>query len=275
MQRLLALIGSITWIALSADSQNVAASSSAAPRGLTLEERIHYQRAIEEVYWRHRIWPGENLQAKPALEEVAPPLAIRAKVEDYLRKSTALDIYWQRPITEAQLQAEMDRMARHTKQPQILRELWEALGNDPYLIAECVARPSLADRLLRSWYAYDERYHGELKERVEGELKRYGTLSEIHRLSGDYHELEWVKGRPQLGSTRMDPVLLSAARTPTMTLDPDLLGDAGAAVGAGLRETEGSWRATVCETGSSARRRAERVTGERGPILCRSADGEG
>ena len=29
-------------------------------RSLTFEERVVYQRAIEEVYWRHRIWPEEN-----------------------------------------------------------------------------------------------------------------------------------------------------------------------------------------------------------------------
>jgi hypothetical protein len=26
-------------------------------RTLTFEERVAYQRAIEEVYWRNRIWP--------------------------------------------------------------------------------------------------------------------------------------------------------------------------------------------------------------------------
>ena len=35
----------------------------------------------------------------------------------------------------------MDRMAQHTKQPEVLRELFEALGNDPFVIAECLARP--------------------------------------------------------------------------------------------------------------------------------------
>ena len=34
----------------------------------------------------------------------------------------------------------MDRMAQHTKQPEVLRELFEALGNDPFVIAECLAR---------------------------------------------------------------------------------------------------------------------------------------
>ena len=40
----------------------------------------------------------------------------------------------------------MDRMARDTKQPEVLRELFEALGNDPFVIAECLAKPTLVER---------------------------------------------------------------------------------------------------------------------------------
>ncbi len=39
-------------------------------------------------------------------------------------------------------------MASHTKQPEVLRELFEALGNDPFVIAECLARPVLTERLV-------------------------------------------------------------------------------------------------------------------------------
>ncbi len=56
-----------------------------------------------------------------------PLSAIRAKVEDYLGWSQALEVYWQRPITGAQLQAEIERMGRQTKQPEMLKELWAAL----------------------------------------------------------------------------------------------------------------------------------------------------
>ena len=42
----------------------------------------------------------------------------------------------------------MDRMAANTKQPDVLRELFEALRNDPFVIAECLARPIAAERLL-------------------------------------------------------------------------------------------------------------------------------
>ena len=115
---------------------------------LTFADRVAYQRAIEEVYWRHRIWPKERPDPKPSLDAVMSQAQLQKKVEDYLRKSQALEDYWQRPITAEQLQAEMDRMAKHTQQPEVLRELFEALGNDPFVIAECLARPVLAERLV-------------------------------------------------------------------------------------------------------------------------------
>jgi hypothetical protein len=117
-------------------------------RVLTFEERVVYQRAIEEVYWRHRIWPPERKDPKPALNAVMSQAQLEKKVANYLRNSRALEDYWQRPITAEQLQAEMDRIAQHTKQPEVLRELFEALGNDPFVVAECLARPALAERLL-------------------------------------------------------------------------------------------------------------------------------
>ena len=82
-------------------------------RTLTLQERMSYQRAIEEVYWRHRIWPKENSNPKPSLDAVMSQAQLEKKVKDYLRNSQALEDYWQRPITAQQLQAEMDRMAKH------------------------------------------------------------------------------------------------------------------------------------------------------------------
>ncbi len=117
-------------------------------RTLSFADRVAYQRAIEDVYWRHRIWPNTNAGPKPSLDAVMSQAQIEKKVEDYLRNSQALEDYWQRPITADQLQAEMERMASHTKQPEVLRELFEALGNDPFVIAECLARPVLTERLI-------------------------------------------------------------------------------------------------------------------------------
>jgi hypothetical protein len=124
------------------------APANLSQRTLTFARRVDYQRAIEEVYWRHRIWPKERPDPKPSLDKVMSQAQIEKKVEDYLRDSQALEHYWHYPITAEQLQAEMDRIAGHTKQPEVLRELFETLGNDPFVIAECLARPVLAERLV-------------------------------------------------------------------------------------------------------------------------------
>jgi N-acetylneuraminic acid mutarotase len=78
------------------------------------------------------------------------------KVTDYLHKSQAMEDYWGRPITAEQLQTEMDRMAKRTKQPEVLRELFEALGNDPLVVAECLARPVLSERLTADFSVQDK-----------------------------------------------------------------------------------------------------------------------
>ena len=134
---------------------------------LSFQQRVAYQYAIDEVYWRHHIWPKERPDPKPSLDAVMSQANLEKKVTDYLRKSQALEDYWQRPITADQLQAEMDRMAQHTKQPEVLCELFEALGDDPFVIAECLARPLLAERLVTNWNAYDRTPDGSSKQRAE------------------------------------------------------------------------------------------------------------
>src|SRR5205814_7892662 len=106
------------------------------------------------------------------------------KVEDYLGSAQALEDYWQRPITAEQLQTEMERMAQHTKQPEVLRELFKALGNDPFVIAECLARPALAERLVTNLYAHDQRFHGELRQRAEADLQAHHTVKQMKQTSG-------------------------------------------------------------------------------------------
>src|SRR5215831_2786052 len=150
------------------------ASTKISERTLTFAQRVAYQRAIEEVYWRHRIWPNTNAGPKPPLGEVMSQAQVEKKVEDYLRNSQALEDHWQRPITTEQLQAEMDRMARHTKQPEVLREVFEALGNDPFVIAECLARPVLSERLLPN-FGHDKEPFDSAPPRAEKQMPKLMT----------------------------------------------------------------------------------------------------
>src|SRR6266478_6913812 len=135
--------------------QRRARAGSISQRTVTFAERVAYQRAIENVYWRHRIWPKERPDRKPLLDAVMSQAQLEKKVTDYLRNSQALEDYWQRPLTAEQLQAEMERMASHTLHPRVLLELFQALDNDPFVIAECLAKPVLSERLVTNFYLYD------------------------------------------------------------------------------------------------------------------------
>jgi hypothetical protein len=111
--------------------------------------------------------------------------AIRAKVQEYLEESNALDKVWRRPITAGQLQAEIDRMAMNSHDPQILGELFAALGNDPLVIAETLARQTLGDRLIRHWYASATRFHADVRKKAEAALAMCAHVGCMKSLGGD------------------------------------------------------------------------------------------
>src|SRR5439155_12560049 len=139
----------------------------------------------------------ENAGAKPALSEVLSDASIRAKVEDTLRMSRAVESFRGRPIGADDLQREMSRMTRGTRRPEMLRELFAAAGDDPLLIAECLARPIVADRTLRALYAHDANRHGEVRRGFAGAvLGRVRTVGDMKALSGSagmYSESFWTR----------------------------------------------------------------------------------
>ncbi len=105
----------------------------AAARPLGFEERVDAQKAIERVRYSHQ------LGAARPFEEAVPRNLIERKVQKYLKQSLALEEIWNTPITGEALRAEVARMARRTRMPGRLRELYAALGNDPFLVQECLA----------------------------------------------------------------------------------------------------------------------------------------
>ena len=107
------------------------ASASQHSTALSFAARVAYQSALEEVYWRHRIWPSDNPTPKPPLQELISPAQLEEKVRSYLRESQRLEQKWQRVIMPEELQEEMERMARDSRQTAVLREIFAALGNDP------------------------------------------------------------------------------------------------------------------------------------------------
>jgi len=90
-------------------------------------------------------------------------------------------IYWQRPLTAEQLQAEMESNWRSTPNSRkCCRSSFDALGKTIHSSSpECVARPALAERLVTNWYAHDERIHGDLKQRAEAELQGHPAVEQM------------------------------------------------------------------------------------------------
>jgi N-acetylneuraminic acid mutarotase len=130
-------------------------------RGLTFEDRVAAQQAIARVYYAHQIG------ATVPFEEAVPSELLEKQVLSYLQQSKALEVQWNTPITAEVLHAELQRMARGTRMPERLLELYDALSNDSLLIGECLARPVLVDRLARNFFAYDERLHVEARQAAE------------------------------------------------------------------------------------------------------------
>ncbi|MBZ5639096.1 MAG: HYR domain-containing protein [Acidobacteriia bacterium] len=161
---------------------------SALARDLTFEERVKAQEAIDRAYYSfldQRAQPFEKAVTRNALER---------KVHTYLKQSAVLARFWRTPVTAEALQKEMERISRSSGMPDRLRKLYAALGNDPFLIQECLARPILVDRLVHNFFAYDPAIHAEQRCQSESlhEALSSDTLDAFRPAPGRT-ELEFVR----------------------------------------------------------------------------------
>jgi len=122
-------------------------------RELTFEQRVEAQRAIERVYYSHQTG------AIRRFDEVVTREILEGKVRTYLKQSAALEQIWNTPVTAEALQHELHRIASSTRLPGRLREVYAALDEDAFVVQECFVRAVLVDRLARSFFAFDDRFH--------------------------------------------------------------------------------------------------------------------
>src|SRR5258705_7101151 len=123
-----------------------------APRALTFDDRVRAQEAIERIAYSHQIG------ATKPFEQAVPRAVVENKVRNALEQTAALAVYWKTAVTDEMLQRELERMALGTKMPGRLLELYAALGNDPVLIKETLARSTLVDRLARNRFADEDHW---------------------------------------------------------------------------------------------------------------------
>ena len=112
------------------------APGNAFQRTLTFEERVSYQRIIEDVYWRHRIWPrsrGENSDPKPSLDAVMTQAELeKAWTESYSpeRNASALDSIADKPMKIRVMHFAMRLFFRGIYFPQMTKRAWIKLMVD-------------------------------------------------------------------------------------------------------------------------------------------------
>ena len=85
-----------------------------------LAGRVAAQRAVERVYYAHQI------AATDPFDTARPPAFLEERVLRTLRLSAALESIWHTPITAEMLWSETERIARDTRFPDRLREIYAA-----------------------------------------------------------------------------------------------------------------------------------------------------
>jgi hypothetical protein len=113
-------------------------------RPLSFQARVRAQEAIARVYYAHQTG------ASRPFAEAVPRSHLERKVRDTLRLAAALEKRRPGSLSDENLALEVERMERGSRLPERLREIFAALGNDPVLIREGLARPLLAARLASS-----------------------------------------------------------------------------------------------------------------------------
>jgi hypothetical protein len=129
-------------MSFSLPSDRAPAPEPVADPGLTFEERVAAEEAIERVYYAHQIGATEPF------ETAVPYAALEDKVRTILEKLATLEANGNATGTEA-LDAELARMEAQSRMPDRLHEIFSALGNDRRLMRECVARPALLQKAFR------------------------------------------------------------------------------------------------------------------------------
>jgi uncharacterized delta-60 repeat protein len=142
-------------------------------------ERLAGRDAVEAVYARHRVDLTARADSVPQLD-------------DERRKADALEKIWHRTISSEELQAELDRMARESSDPALLREVFEALGNDPERIVEAIVRPALVETRIREAYARDASLHAAQREKLDALVKSVDSLEALAAHGATIAETRWV-----------------------------------------------------------------------------------
>jgi hypothetical protein len=135
-------------------------------------QRVSCAIALSRLQWSYNLWPADN-GVKPDFSTVADLDKLQQQTELSIKKERLLSAFFGVELTKQQLQAELDRMARSTRNSQRLQHLFTLLGNDAKTVIECVARPNLVNQHLTAQYQQSDKIHADVKAQAESELASY------------------------------------------------------------------------------------------------------
>jgi alpha-tubulin suppressor-like RCC1 family protein/fibronectin type 3 domain-containing protein len=115
--------------------------------GVSYRDRLLAQEKIERIYHAKRIWPKDNPGEKPPFEKVVTREVIESKVKTYLNKSADFEAGRQNPISQIELDREIERIKSNTRDKGTLESIFSALLYDPEMIRECLGRQTIIDRM--------------------------------------------------------------------------------------------------------------------------------
>lgn len=147
-----------------------------ATEGADLRTLLQCHEVLADLEWSWRVAP-EPGQPMPARESVLPTSAIQMQIDQARRAETALWEMYGVSLDEKTIQAELNRIAAATREPERLAEVFARLGQNAEVIGNCFVRRDLARRLLQHRYDYDTRWHGELRQAATNALSLGSPLA--------------------------------------------------------------------------------------------------
>ena len=150
---------------------------SPALRAMDPEKPCADRAAIERVYHQHRTG------TEPPFEEAMPPALLARLVSEDGKKEALLARAYGATITDAMVNAEVERINATTRAPEMLAEIKAALGNDPVRFARAMARPLVVERALRARFENDDALHAPQRRAAEQARARWiakETVDETH-----------------------------------------------------------------------------------------------
>ncbi|PAW85713.1 MAG: hypothetical protein B9S33_09380 [Pedosphaera sp. Tous-C6FEB] len=175
-------------------------SSFAASVGELVDDRL----AVERVYY------AKQVGAKVPFEQAVSRSVIERRVQQELLKERVLKNVYRLEITPKLVAEEVARIERSTMAGDMLAQIKLSLANNPERFARSVAKPLVADRVLRARFEADATQQA--GKRVEAEKLRAQLLAAkpeeraaLLKSRPDVREVKWhlgAKPKTDLGSAR-------------------------------------------------------------------------